>query len=117
MPMRQQEWSRQALDRVRKAKDGGSDYARKYRTLCMKGAGLIRQSGLIQALVFLEARSGEEGKAFARDLAAVRGGNIDHLKKEAQDADLRRYMVLTNDVVNIAIWFRRFAQSELAEEA
>jgi hypothetical protein len=70
---------------------------------------------VVQAMVFLKARGGNEGKAFAEDLAKVYGSNLGALLAKAQGAALPEYMAMTNDLVNIAIWFRRFAQSELRE--
>ena len=115
MATRQQNWSKSALDCVNAAAKQGEAYVGKYRTLCMKGAGLVRQSGVVQAIVFLKARGGDEGKAFADDLAKVYGLKPGELLSKAQVAALPEYMAMTNDLVNIAIWFRRFAQSELRD--
>ena len=115
---RQQKWAAGALERVgRYCKKGQGE--REYRTLCMKMPVLVKQSGLVQALAFVRARS-ELGRAFCADVACVYGlpeaGQQDagrRLTKQAQDAPLPNYLALTRDLTAIAMWFRRFAQSEL----
>jgi CRISPR/Cas system CMR-associated protein Cmr5 small subunit len=107
---RQQRWSRGALERVILHK-GKADEA-KFKTLCMKMPGLIKQAGLVQALVFMQSREKELGKGFVNDLAGVLGDQ--KLLATAQAAELPTYLALTNDASQVAIWFRRFAQIELS---
>lgn len=106
---RQQRWSKAALERVsaHRTKD---DEAR-YKTLCMKMPGLIKQAGLVQALVFMKSREKEIGAAFVKDLEVVLEEK--DLLGRAQRDELARYLALTNDTSQVAIWFRRFAQIEL----
>jgi CRISPR/Cas system CMR-associated protein Cmr5 small subunit len=109
---RHQAWSAGALERVVAKKEGGD--AGKYRTLCMKMPGLIKQAGLVQALVFMKSRERPVGDAFIADLAEVYGKK--DLIGEAQKQELAPYLAMTNDLSQIAIWFRRFAQIELRGE-
>lgn len=117
---RQQKWAAGALERVKEYHDAPRE--QQYRTLCMKMPVLIHQSGLVQALAFVRARSdpkkGDVGKAFCSDLARVYGNHAAQdpgatLSTDAQGAPLPRYLLLTRDVIAVATWFRRFAQSEL----
>ncbi len=118
---RQQKWAKEALKRVQ-AYQGPDE--KKYRTLCMRTPALIQQSGLVQALAFLRARDGEEGKRFCSDLAAVyapeqaaKGDPGERLQTLAQSTDaLLAYMTLTRDLIDVAIWMRRFAQAELKSD-
>lgn len=121
---RQQIWAKHALARVLAQKDKASES--KYETLCMKAPALIKQSGVVQALAFLRARSGAEGKTFVDDLAAVYAagqgipGKFDggSLQDKAHSADaLVQYLALSRDLIAVSIWMRRFAQSELKGEA
>jgi hypothetical protein len=73
--------------------------------------GLIQQAGLVQALVFMQSREKELGKGFVADLERVL--EMRQLLKDAQEAKLAQYLALTNDVSQVALWFRRFAQIEL----
>jgi CRISPR/Cas system CMR-associated protein Cmr5 small subunit len=109
---RHQAWSAAALKRIQ-ARKAGEDPGR-YRALCMKMPGLIKQAGLVQALVFMKSREKPVGDAFIADLAEVFGKK--ELIAEAQRQELAPYLAMTNDLSQIAIWFRRFAQIELGGE-
>ena len=89
----------------------------KYKTSCMKMPSLIHQCGLLQALVFQVARD-DEGVRYVNNLAHAYFNDqlADHKKliQFAQEQEVRDYMALTHDVGEIAHWFRRFAQIELA---
>ena len=109
---RQREWAAKAHEAVLKFKD--SNDTAKLRTLCMKTPGIIHQSGLAQALVFLQSRETEIGQKFVTELAKVYGKDAAALQKQAlEEKDLNRYMALTADISDVAAWFRRFAQIEL----
>ena len=75
-------------------------------------------------LIFLRARSDGVGREFCEDLARVYGvgsasGKTPEqvLQEQAQTADLAAYLVLSRALIDISIWFRRFAQSELKEDS
>ena len=117
---RQQRWAKLALERVRDHKGKGSES--KYRTLCLKMPALLKQSGLVQSLAFMRSRSGQESKMFCDELATTYGllatndksaGEV--LQDQAQNAELPVYLVLSRDLIEVSVWFRRFAQSELKE--
>ncbi len=127
---RHQQWARESLERVmaRKGADGGQDEERQqrqgeYRSLCLKMPALLKQSGMVQALAFMRSRAGDGdsslGKAFCSDLARVYGQAEEDpglaLLKKAQKAALAEYLAMTREIIDISIWFRRFAQSELKE--
>lgn len=88
----------------------------KYRTCCHKMPGLLHQSGLLQSLVFVVARDAH-GERYVDDLA-VALGHRGHLAliERAQKAKLPEYVALTDEVADLAQWFRRFAQIQLGEE-
>ena len=130
---RQQQWAKEAYARVLSKK--GSTEEAKYKTLCMTTPALLQKSGLVQGLAFLWSRDQDKpdrpsvGKGFMDDLAEVydrtlgqgKGngkGYRDHapgrkLMKTAQRQELAGYMAMTADLIDVAIWFRRFAQAEL----
>lgn len=95
----------------------------EYRSLCLKMPALLKQSGLVQALALMRARGGL-GKDFCDDLSRVYGfgetekklpGQV--LQEEAQKAPLASYLTLSRDMIDISVWFRRFAQSELKTDS
>lgn len=112
---RQQKWARCALAKVTKQK--GEDEESHYRTLCMKLPALLKQSGTMQAIAFLLSRKEPAAKQFTSDLAAVFGAtSAEALRRNALEAPLPQYLVLSRDLIDISVWFRRFAQSELADD-
>ena len=118
---RQQKWAHAALAKV--ASHKGKSTESKNKTLCLKMPTLLKQSGVVQALAFMRARSGEEGKEFCNDLSAVYGvPTLDgktagkDLQDQAQTVALPQYLVLSRDLIEVSVWFRRFAQSELKAE-
>ena len=119
---RQQRWAKEAFACVSARKQESA--SGEYRSLCLKMPALLKQSGLVQSLAFMRARSGTVGRLFCEDLARVYGIGIaagraldQVLQERAQSADLAAYLVLSRDLIDISVWFRRFAQSELKEEA
>ncbi|GMV43316.1 MAG: hypothetical protein AMXMBFR64_50320 [Myxococcales bacterium] len=112
---RQQKWSVEAHKYVLAKKEDGAKA--KYNTFCRKMPSIIQQGGLVQALVFVLARGGDVGKGFVGDLAKTYGAaGEDALLKRAQDAELADYLALSRDLIDVAVWFRRFAQIELGDE-
>ena len=110
--MRQQQWSSDSLKAIKDVLENKNADKAKYKTFCKKTAGLIQRSGLIQALCFLQAR---DGNNFCDDLAKVynyKDGSS--LIAVAQKAELPQYLAMTRDCIEIAIWFRRFSQIEMA---
>jgi CRISPR/Cas system CMR-associated protein Cmr5 small subunit len=123
---RQQRWSTEAHKAVLRFKDSPEKEKAKLNTACRKMPSLIQTSGLIQALVFIESR--DDGKRFCDDLAKVYDPKLgdkpykpgdeprDRLRQKAQKADLAEYLALSRDLINVSIWFRRFAQIELGDK-
>lgn len=115
--MKQQQWSSTALTEIRTVMEQKSEKEqKKFKTHCKKAAGLIQRSGLIQALCFLRGRQEQEmGDYFCDALSRTYGYKTSaQLTEKAQRAPLAEYLMLTRDTIEIAIWFRRFAQIEMA---
>jgi hypothetical protein len=127
MPItRAQSWSNIAYKRLHEVRlgtvevKGGALRTAKYKTSCNKMPGLIHQSGALQALVFQVARD-REGTVYVDHLAQAYFGEAakkghEALIKHAQSLELTPYMAFTRDLADIAQWFRRFSQIELANE-
>lgn len=121
---RQQTWSKAALENVTKAKGRSEEYRKVYNTLCQKMPGLIQRSGLVQAVVFVQSRGAPGSDKpkkqapvdFLGDMAATYGlADAIKLRERAQSAQLADYLALTRDMLDVSIWFRRFAQIELGD--
>lgn len=114
---RQQQWSLGAHRKVLAFKEAKPDQRKKLNTFCHKMPSLIQQAGLMQALVFIEARGDAPGQTFLDALAAVHGADSRaRLRGAAQAAELADYLALTRDLTDVATWFRRFAQIELGQD-
>lgn len=93
----------------------------KFKTLCMKTPALLQQSGLAQTVTFLRARERKKmyGEWFVDHVVGVLDdaeiGNSDTLQLKALQLPLGEYMVLTQSIERILIWFRRFAQVEMVD--
>ena len=126
---RQQDWARHALAAVSEL--AGTPDEKEYRTRCMTGPALIQQSGLAQAVTFLlsKTKRSEDSaepkettyRLYCRHLAGTYGLSGEQPEKElcelALEAKLPEYLALTRDLLEVSIWFRRFALSELESEA
>jgi CRISPR type III-B/RAMP module-associated protein Cmr5 len=88
-----------------------------YNTHCKKGPSLLQRAGIAQGLVFLRSRKPEKdmGRAYVDDVAMVYNKEWDGktLQEKALSHDFQNYLVLSNDLLEITTWFRRFAQVEL----
>ena len=95
------------------------DKAKKYKSLCKRAGGLLRNSGLVQFLAFLKAKAKADSADHHRRL-------ITHLQEELIELDiikplpedndlygysrkisLPRYMYLTREVLNLLNWHKR----------
>lgn len=112
---RQRAWALAAQKTVSEvAKKPG---AAKFRTHAFRLPTLIKQAGLAQALKFMETRD-EEGKRLVDGLATALSKNGGaSLIADVLRAPMAAYMALSRDALAASVWFRRFAQSELKEEA
>ncbi|MGX5672441.1 type III-B CRISPR module-associated protein Cmr5 [Thermomonas fusca] len=117
---RAQRMAKPALACVKSA--AASNLAKDYKPRAMAFPTMVLQSGLAQAVGFLAAKSGKDGKGKAYqqyfdDLAKVAGlPNSEALLQEALRADLPRYRLLTRDVLDAASWLKRFCQSLINDE-
>ena len=113
---RQQRWSKAALENVQ-AWAGNAERAKRFKTLCMKMPALIGQSGLVQALVFMQSR-GDDGGKYVDALARTYSNSTGlALLQDVQKADLPVYLAQSRDLIEIATWHLRFAQILLDSEA
>ena len=103
---------------VKKRKDEGDERYRGYGSMSHKLPILIRTSGLAQALTFLQARGRGLQPQLLDDLARTVGKESgDDLANSARAVSLPEYMLLTRQVMDALLWYKRFAQSLLDVEA
>jgi len=92
----------------------GSKPRKQYGSMAHKLPILVRQAGLIQAVVFVETRGKEAHKRLLDDLAGTLGKtNGAALREECQTAELGDYIWLTRKTLAALEWYKRFAESVL----
>ncbi|NJL54901.1 type III-B CRISPR module-associated protein Cmr5 [bacterium] len=89
---------------------------KRYGSLAHRLPVLIRTAGLTQALAFMEARGGNEGKKLLEHLQKTLQ-SPEALLTQAYKAALPEYMHLTQLVLAALLWYKRFAQSVLDVDA
>lgn len=117
MATRNQQYAISAYENVSAVTDAQKQ---KYGTMCHKLPILIRQAGLVQALTFVEAR-GEAAQTLLLDHIANtlpdtrdKTALLTQARGNGRD-DLMQYMLLTRRVLDVMVWYKRFAQSVLSE--
>lgn len=114
MQTQQQRMAVSAHERILTVEDGDR---KKYGTMAHKLPMLIRNAGLAQALVFVEARGESAQKKLLQHLAeTIDFGGVtswDALVELSRTADLATYMLLTRRVMAALVWYKRFTESIL----
>lgn len=96
----------------------GSNQRKEYGSMAHKLPILVRQAGLIQAVVFVETRGKESHKQLLNDLAATLGkADAKTFREKCQKAELADYMWLTRKTLAALEWYKRFAESVLEIKA
>ena len=108
-----------------------SDNAGKYKTLCKKTGSLVRNSGLMQALAFMQAKGVKENEKHHETLLnhlreELRSLNCipqDNTTKSTHDfaafvrkTEVPDYMVLTRQILLLLNWHKRLADTFITKE-
>lgn len=100
------------------------DDKQQYGSMAHKLPILIRTSGLVQALQFVDSRGKDPHKLLLKHLAqtvlkseAPAGKEKEELLTQSRTNDLGKYMLLTQRTMAALLWYKRFAQSLLKVEA
>jgi CRISPR-associated protein Cmr5 len=120
MRTRDQEYAQKIYDQVTTiASKANENDKKKYGTMALKLPVIVRTAGLVQSIAFVQARN-EEGsyqRKLLEHIAEITGhGSADALFQAAQRAEMTEYMLLTQQVMDVLRWYKRFAQSVLKVE-
>jgi CRISPR type III-B/RAMP module-associated protein Cmr5 len=109
---------------------GASEDSKKYRSLCKKAGGLLRTSGLMQMVAFMEARGQRTGEhqhltllehlqseLRSLNLVQTQTGEGLWLAQYIRGLNLPEYMALTRKVLLLLTWHRRLAETLIQGEA
>lgn len=109
MQTREQKYAADAYSRAKAIKK--EDRA-SYGSMAHSLPILIRRAGLAQALSFVESRGNATQHQLLSDLQAT-VGCTEPLPQAARNANLPEYILLTRQVMDALLWYKRFAQSVL----
>ncbi|SRR5579875_3730158 len=124
MQTRDQKYAVDVYTRVSLIKDQGT-FSKSYGATAHKLPILICTAGLVQALSFVDAHSKDSQKSgknpqkqLLQDLAATIGqSDAASLLRRAREANISEYILLTQQVQDALLWYKRFAQSVLDVDA
>ncbi|MBS5836852.1 type III-B CRISPR module-associated protein Cmr5 [Neisseria sicca] len=110
--IRSQKYAQRAYGLIQKVKDDNKQ-VKEYRTLALNFPTMILQSGLAQAIGFLQAKGKEEHLLLLAHIAELLGENKDSLHKKILAADLSHYQLLTRKAIEAASSLKRYTQALL----
>ncbi|WP_049258218.1 type III-B CRISPR module-associated protein Cmr5 [Eikenella corrodens] len=110
--IRSQKYAQRAFGLIQKVKEK-NEKVKEYRTLALNFPTMILQSGLAQAIGFLQAKGKEEHLLLLAHIAELLGENKDSLHKKILAADLSHYQFLTRQTIEAASSLKRYTQALL----
>lgn len=115
MPTRTQQLAQTCYELVHGVRDAESKLKADYGRWCFRLAPLVLQNGLVQTFGFLTAKAAnnEGAQKFREHLAQILRMNTDQSLATVRDASLADYQRYTRLTLAAALWFRRYAETEL----
>lgn len=110
--IRSQKYAQRAYGLIQKVKDDNKQ-VKEYRTLVLNFPTMILQSGLAQAIGFLQAKGKEEHLLLLAHIAELLEENKDGLHKKILEADLSHYQLLSRQALEAASSLKRYTQALL----
>lgn len=110
--IRSQKYAQRAFELIQKVKDSNKQ-VKEYRTLVLNFPTMILQSGLAQAIGFLQAKGKEEHLLLLAHIAELLVENKDSLHKRILEADLSHYQLLSRQALEAASSLKRYTQALL----
>lgn len=110
--IRSQKYAQRALGLIQKVKEENKK-VKEYRTLALNFPTMILQSGLAQAIGFLQAKGKEEHLLLLAHIAELLEENENSLHKKILEADLSHYQLLTRQAIEAASGLKRYTQALL----
>lgn len=110
--IRSQKYAQRAFGLIQKIKDSNKQ-VKEYRTLALNFPTMILQSGLSQAIGFLQAKGKEEHLLLLAHIAELLEENENSLHKKILEADLSHYQLLSRQALEAASSLKRYTQALL----
>ena len=112
--IRSQKYAQSAYGLIQKVKDDNKQ-VKEYRTLALNFPTMILQSGLAQAIGFLQAKGKEEHLLLLAHIAELLEENENSLHKKILAADLSHYQLLSRQAIEAASSLKRYTQALLSK--
>ncbi len=103
-----------------------SDWAGKYKTLSKKAGSLVRNSGLMQALAFFQAKSQKSSEAHHRIFYDHLQGELRQLQILPDDgvslfehvlkSSVPEYMYISREILHLMNWHKRLSDTLITKE-
>lgn len=110
--IRSQKYAQRAFGLIQKVEEE-NEKVKEYRTLALNFPTMILQSGLAQAIGFLQAKGKEEHLLLLAHIAELLEENESSLHKKILEADLSHYQLLTRQAIEAASSLKRYTQALL----
>ena len=110
--IRSQKYAQRAFGLIQNVKEENKQ-VKEYRTLALNFPTMILQSGLAQAIGFLQAKGKEEHLLLLAHIAELLEENENSLHKKILEADLSHYQLLTRKAIEAASSLKRYTQALL----
>jgi len=114
-----QKYAKDVFEKVKAAREKfpASEDAQKYRSMTETLPVLILQSGLAQALTFLQSRGEKAQQQLLTDLSrVVTDQPREEFVNQCLGAELDEYAYLTRKSLVALSWFKRFSASVLGDQ-
>lgn len=116
---RQQILAQDVYGKITRVKDRDQAYQKNYGRICLNFPALVYACGLCQAITFYQAKGSANSKAyilnFLDDLADTIG--VEKNWAIVRKSNLIQYMRLTQQVLQAANWYKRYAEAVLKVKA
>ena len=112
--IRSQKYAQRAFGLIQKIKEK-NEKVKEYRTLALNFPTMILQSGLAQAIGFLQAKGKDEHLLLLTHIAELleENENENSLHKKILAADLSHYQLLTRQAIEAASSLKHYTQALL----
>jgi CRISPR-associated protein Cmr5 len=119
-PTREQIKAQKVYERVMSVKQLEKAKQEEYGRICLNYPAFLYACGLCQSVAFYQAKSkGDSTTVFYRfleDLASLLGMKQDAFAQRVRTVSVIEYQYLTEEVMSISNWFKRYAEAILKVE-
>lgn len=116
MPTRKQIFATATFRCVDAHSNENAEWKKAYVGTAQRLPVIIRESGLLQTVVYIQARGDVADKECMKDIVAVIMTNettLDQFARILRECSVREYMYWTQLTLDAIIWFKRIAKVEL----